>query len=253
MKFAVVIPSRYASSRFPGKPLVDILGKSMIQRVYENSSKSEIISDVIVATDDSRIENHVKEFGGNVIMTSSEHKSGTDRCTEVVEKFMLQNSKYNYDDVIINVQGDEPFINPEQINAVAECFKDKDVKIATLAKQITDINELISPNVVKVIYDNNDYAIYFSRTPIPFQRGVAHDNWLNNHKYYKHIGIYAYRMSTLLEIARLEASSFEKAESLEQLRWIQNSYKIKIKITDYENIAIDTPEDLNKIKRVDYL
>lgn len=240
MKILGIIPARYASSRFPGKPLAVINGKSMIQRVYEQSSKAACLSRVLVATDDNRILNHVTAFGGKAVMTSSSHQSGTDRCAEAVK------TMESYD-VVINIQGDEPYIQPGQIELLASCFNDKETNIATLAKKITDRSDLFNPNVPKIIVDSNLWAIYFSRHPIPYLRNAkSQEEWVTLHTYYKHIGIYGYRLKTLRDITSLSASPLEKAESLEQLRWIENGYRIKTAFTDMESIAIDTPEDLQK-------
>lgn len=237
MKILGIIPSRYASTRFPGKPLVDIHGKSMIQRVYEQAKKASYLSEVIVATDDERIFNHVVDFGGKVINTATSHQSGTDRCAEVINKL---NDVY---DVVINIQGDEPFINPEQINQLCACFDDQYTQIATLIKKIT-ANELFNENKPKVIKSVDNFAIYFSRNPIPFFRGVEKENWLKDHTYYKHIGIYGYKTETLQKITQLPLSLLEKAEGLEQLRWLENGYKIKVAETNLEANSVDTPDDL---------
>jgi 3-deoxy-manno-octulosonate cytidylyltransferase (CMP-KDO synthetase) len=242
-KIIGIIPARYASTRFPAKPLIDIAGKSMIQRVFEQAKKSKLLSDVIVATDDVRIETHVKSFGGNVVMTSSTHQSGTDRCYEAI-------SNYSADaDIVINIQGDEPFIHPEQIDLVASCFDSSSVQIATLVKKISSTEELFNPNTPKVILNNKKEAIYFSRQTIPFIRGEEPANWLNKHIFYKHIGIYAYRVPVLAEITALKQSPLELTEALEQLRWIENGYKIKVEVTDFESVAVDTPEDLKKLTK----
>lgn len=239
MKITGIIPARYASTRFPGKPLIDIGGKSMIQRVYDQVSKSELLSAVIVATDDQRIFDHVSAFGGSAQMTSSDHQSGTDRCAEVALK--LPDS-----DVFINIQGDEPFIDPKQIDLLCRCFEQQDVHLATLIKQITTYSELTNNNTPKVVINNLNEAIYFSRTPIPFLRNHELKEWLNHRLYYKHIGIYGYRKETLKQITSLPVSDLEKAEALEQLRWIENGLRIKVAVTDVESIAIDTPQDLEK-------
>ncbi|HET6225740.1 MAG TPA: 3-deoxy-manno-octulosonate cytidylyltransferase [Bacteroidia bacterium] len=238
-----IIPARYASTRFPGKPLVDIGGKSMIQRVYEQAKKSKQLSEVIVATDDKRIEQHVKAFNGKVVMTSDQHQSGTDRCFEAMEVFSVKT------DVVINIQGDEPFINPEQIDEIASCFQTPDVQLATLVKKINNDEELFNVNIPKVLLNKNKEAIYFSRQTIPFFRGKKQEDWLKNHIYYKHIGIYAYRASILREITALKPTTLELAEGLEQLRWIENGYKIKVELTDYESVAVDVPDDLQKLKK----
>lgn len=243
MKITGIIPSRFASSRFPGKPLVNIGGRSMIQRVYEQTKKAKLISNIVVATDDKRIEDHVKSFGGNVIMTSESHQSGTDRCFEAFQKFDASA------DVIINIQGDEPFIHPEQIDLVASCFTDDSVQIATLVKKINSEEELFNPNIPKVLLNLQKEAIYFSRQTIPNIRGKEQSQWLANYTFYKHIGIYAYRSKVLGEITVLKQSSLELAESLEQLRWIENGYKIKVEITDFESVAIDAPNDLQKLAK----
>ncbi len=241
MKIIGVIPARYASTRFPGKPLTDIGGKSMIQRVYEQSKKSTRLTDVVVATDDSRIENHVKAFGGKVVMTNSSHQSGTDRCFEAIKNYGLSA------DVIINIQGDEPFIRPEQVDLVASCFESSDVKIATLVKKINNYEELQNVNTPKVVLNKDGDAIYFSRQTIPLLRDKEQNKWLDFHTFYKHIGIYAYTSKSLAEITSLKQSTLELAEGLEQLRWIENGYKIRTKVTDFESIAIDVPSDLQKL------
>jgi len=239
MKILGVIPARYASTRFPGKPLVDINGKTMIRRVYEQAVKANL-NKVVVATDDERIASEVKSFGGEFILTSDQHQSGTDRCAEVAAKLPGF-------DIVVNIQGDEPFIDPEQISLLTSCFLDEKVKLATLIKEIKENSELFNANIPKVVINNNQQAIYFSRNPIPFIRNADQENWKNNHQFYKHIGIYAYKTATLLAITQLKPSSLELAESLEQLRWIENGYQIQTKVTSIETIAIDTPEDLQKI------
>ncbi len=242
MKTLGIIPARYASTRFPGKPLIDIGGKSMIRRVYEQAKKCAQLSEVIVATDDDRIFNHIIDFGGKAMMTSTHHQSGTDRCAEVV----LQYPEY---DVIINIQGDEPYIDPEQISKLIGCFVDTNTQIATLIKKIHTEQELHNINSPKVIINKNWEAIYFSRSPLPHIRGQEAQNWLAHFTYYKHIGIYGYRADILQQITKLPVSPLEKAESLEQLRWIENAYKIKVAETDIETIAIDTPQDLEKLAK----
>ncbi len=240
-----VIPARYASTRFPGKPLTLIDGKPMIQCVYDGVKGIEFLSDVVVATDDERIFSCVKGFGGNVVMTQSSHKSGTDRCGEVVQTLLKDGKEY---DVVINIQGDEPRVEHSQIETLIKCFDSEDTQIATLKKQITSKEELFSSNVVKVICKNDGDAIYFSRLPLPYMRGIEESEWLSKQKYYKHIGIYAYTSVTLQKIVRLPQTALECSESLEQLRWIENNYRIKVEETMVENIAIDTPEDLLKLK-----
>ncbi len=241
MNILGIIPARYSSSRFPGKPLVDIAGKSMIQRVYEQAKKCVHLTEVIVATDDVRIYDHVLAFGGMVIMTSPDHQSGTDRCAEVA----LQHPQY---DVIINIQGDEPYIDPEQISKLAACFNNADTQIATLVKKVQSEQELFNPNSPKVVINKLSEAVYFSRSPLPHIRGQEPQNWLNYYTYFKHIGIYGYRADILQQVTKLPVSSLEKAESLEQLRWIENGYRIKVAETELETFAVDTPEDLLNLK-----
>jgi len=242
MNILGIIPARYASTRFPGKPLVDIAGKSMIQRVYEQAKKCIDLAEVIVATDDGRIYDHVVNFGGLAIMTSADHQSGTDRCAEVA----LLRPQY---DVIINIQGDEPYIDPEQVSKLAACFNDADTQIATLIKKVQNEQELFNPSSPKVIVNKLSEAIYFSRSPLPHIRGHEQKDWLNYFTYFKHIGIYGYRADVLQQITKLPVSSLEKAESLEQLRWIENGYRIKVSETELETYAVDTPGDLEKLFR----
>lgn len=242
MKVLGIIPARYASTRFPGKPLIDIQGKSMIHRVYEQALKASSLNKVVVATDDERIAEAVSNFGGEFVMTGSTHQSGTDRCAEVSQHFPDF-------DTVINIQGDEPFINPKQIDLLVSCFEQENVQLATLIKEIHTEEELFNNNIPKVLINNKQEAIYFSRHTIPYIRNAEKDQWLNAHQFYKHIGIYGYTSTTLHEITKLQPSSLEIAESLEQLRWIENGYTIQTRITAIETIAIDTPEDLNKIIR----
>lgn len=242
MKILGIIPARFGSTRFPGKPLVDIDGKTMIQRVYEQAKQTTALADVVVATDDDRIFNEVTRFGGRVVMTSRSHQSGTDRCAEVVNKLSEQY------DVVINIQGDEPFIDPKQITQLCNCFLDDKTQIATLIKRITDQHDLFNENKVKVTFSTSQFAIYFSRNAIPFFRGEVPDNWLKNHAYFKHIGIYGYKTDVLKKITALKPSTLELAEGLEQLRWLENGYNIKVAETELEAISIDTPDDLKKIK-----
>ncbi|RYY31897.1 MAG: 3-deoxy-manno-octulosonate cytidylyltransferase [Sphingobacteriaceae bacterium] len=237
MKIIGIIPARYASSRFPGKPLVDIGGKSMIQRVYEQAKKCPSLAKVVVATDDARIFDHVTAFGGEAVITGEHHQSGTDRCAEVA-------SAHPEFDVVINIQGDEPYIDPAQITKLADCFADSNTQIATLIKQIKTPEELVNSNSPKVVVNLLSEAIYFSRSPLPHLRGEEVANWLEHHIYYKHIGIYGYRADVLQQITLLPVSSLETAEKLEQLRWIENGYRIKVAETEFETHAIDTPEDL---------
>ena len=244
MKFIGIIPARYASTRFPAKPLAMLGGKTVIQRVYEQVNG--ILDDACVATDDERIEAAVKAFGGKVVMTSTEHRSGTDRVQEAFEKV---GEGY---DVVVNIQGDEPFIQPSQLEAVKACFEDEATQIATLVKPFTEADgweALQNPNSPKVVVDGRMNALYFSRSVIPYLRGVEKEEWLKRHTYYKHIGLYAYRAEVLREITRLPQSSLELAESLEQLRWLENGYRIKVGITHTETIGIDTPEDLEKAEK----
>lgn len=242
MKILGIIPARYASTRFPGKPLTTINGKSMIQRVYEQSLKANLLTDVIVATDDQRIFDAVVGFGGKVMMTSSEHNSGTDRCCEIIKKIG------NDYDAVVNIQGDEPFINPEQINQISELISSDESHIASLCKPIKDAEELFDNNVVKVVFDKEGKALYFSRHTIPFLRKVEKEEhlWMQERTFYKHIGIYAYKTTVLKEISSLPQSGLELAECLEQLRWLENSYTIKMGITEFESYSIDTPQDVEK-------
>ena len=241
MKFIGIIPARYASTRFPGKPLADMKGKYMIQRVYEQACK--VLDRVCVATDDERIFNAVQSFGGQVVMTSDRHRSGTDRCFEAYTNLG------GGEDVVINIQGDEPFIKPEQIESLIACFDSPQTQIATLVRpfEATEGYEaLANPNSPKVVMNERHEALYFSRSIIPYLRGVDPEQWLSQHVYYKHIGMYGYRADVLGEITRLPQSSLELAESLEQLRWLQNGYTVKVGITTQETIGIDTPADLQK-------
>lgn len=239
MKFIGIIPARYASTRFPAKPLALLGGKPVIQRVYEQVVK--VLDEAVVATDDERIYQAVKSFGGKVVMTSVNHKSGTDRCYEA---YTLAGNGY---DVVINIQGDEPFIQSSQLESIKECFNDSATEIATLVKPFTtdDVYEsLENVNSPKVVVNKNMQAMYFSRSIIPYQRNKDKSEWLKGHTYYKHIGLYAYKANILKEITELPQSSLEVAESLEQLRWLENGYTIKVGISDVETIGIDTPEDL---------
>jgi 3-deoxy-manno-octulosonate cytidylyltransferase (CMP-KDO synthetase) len=244
MNILGIIPARYGSTRFPGKPLVDIEGKSMIQRVFEQCSKSKRLTLTIIATDDDRIYNHVQEFGGSAVMSSPQHQSGTDRCAEIIGR-----DGATAWDAVINIQGDEPFIHPEQIDLLCGCFDDPGTRIATLVKKITTNEELFNHNNPKVVINNRGEALYFSRAPIPYNRNFPEQDWLKYNTYFKHIGIYGYRPDVLLEIAQLPKTNLETAESLEQLRWLENGYVIRTELTTRENIAIDTPEDLLKIRQ----
>ena len=242
MKFVGIIPARYASTRFPGKPLADILGQPMIQRVYERAS--QVLDTVVVATDDQRIYDAVVQFGGRVVMTSENHKTGTDRCYEALTKLL---ETY---DVVINIQGDEPFIAIDQIEALKNCFVSDQIQLATLVKPFdanTSIDELENPNTPKVILSQAGEAICFSRSVIPYLRGVEKLQWAAAHTYYKHIGIYAYRTDILAQITKMTQTPIEKAESLEQLRWLENGLHIHVAITHSDNHSIDTPEDLQRV------
>lgn len=240
MKFIAVIPARYASTRFPGKPLAILGGKTVIERVFEQVKN--VIDDVYVATDDERIRKAVEAFGGNAIMTSPDHKSGTDRIEEAVEKLGSEV------DVVINVQGDEPFIHASQIRTVCDCFDDESTQIATLGKPFgrmpDDLEAIENPNSPKIAVSKEGFALYFSRSVIPFCRGKERNLWPESFPYLKHIGLYAYRREVLREVTMLPQGELEKAESLEQLRWLENGYRIKVGLTDIETVGIDTPEDL---------
>lgn len=239
MRILGIIPSRYASTRFHAKPLIMIKGKSMIQRVYEQVKKSSLLMHTVVATDNQEIFDHVISFGGAVCMTSDKHVSGTDRCFEAL---IMQEGIYDY---VVNIQGDEPFIQPDQIDLLASRL-DGTRQIATLVKSIQSPAELFNPNLVKAVVDKNMDALYFSRSPVPHIRNSEESQWLDNHKFYKHIGMYAYRVDILAQLTKLPVSLLEKAESLEQLRWLENGYKISIAETLTETFGIDTPEDLDR-------
>lgn len=242
LSFICIIPARYASTRFPGKPLALLDDKPIIQHVYEQVR--QVIDDVYVATDDLRIYEEVQRFHGKAVMTSANHRSGTDRIEEAVRKIGGQW------DVVINVQGDEPFIRPSQITTLCSCFRQDDTtQIATLGKPFTDMEAVKNPNSPKIVVDNDGFAMYFSRSVIPFVRGIEEAEWLTHYPFLKHLGIYAYQTDVLHQITQLPPSSLEIAESLEQLRWLQNGYRIKVGITHEETIGIDTPEDLEKAKR----
>jgi len=251
MKFLGIIPARYASTRFPGKPLADLCGKPMIQRVYERVIGT--VDELYVATDDTRIYDVVKDFGGKAVMTSKEHTSGTGRCRQALE-IITRLKEGGHDDhfnVIINIQGDEPFVCPSQITLLKDCFNDPATKIATLAKLIDKEEDMFNPNIPKVVITTCGRAMYFSRKAIPYYRGKEKTEWLQLHPYYKHIGLYAYRNDVLKEISALSQSSAEIAEKLEQLRWLENGYEIKVAITTRETIGVDTPEDL--VRAEDFL
>lgn len=239
-----LIPARYASTRFPGKPLADIGGKPMIQRVYEQACK--VLPTVYVATDDERIAHVVKAFGGNVVMTAETHPSGTDRCYEALSKVVeMENVTFH---AVVNIQGDEPFIQPEQIELLASAFDDTAVEIATLIKPVEAKEDLFNPNKPKVVISAEGNALYFSRSPIPYLRGVAEEEWHVRHEFYNHIGLYGYRADVLEAITRLSKGVLESCESLEQLRWLENGYVIKALKTQLESLSVDTPEDLAELK-----
>jgi 3-deoxy-manno-octulosonate cytidylyltransferase (CMP-KDO synthetase) len=240
--FAGIIPARYASSRFPGKPLALIGNKAMVQRVYEQASK--VLDLVYVATDDKRIYDAVKKFGGKAVMTSTDHQSGTDRCEEAINKIIDETGKLI--DIVINIQGDEPFIRPEQIELLMKCFNEEKVDIATLVRRTEPGEDIFNPNQPKVILNKDGDAIYFSRAAIPFIRDAEKSDWSKKHVYYKHLGLYAYRTQILNKITLLERSPLEITESLEQNRWIENGYRIRTAVTLWESIGIDTPDDLRK-------
>ena len=242
MQILGIIPARYASTRFPAKALVDIGGKSMIQRVYEQAVQATQLTQVIVATDDQRIFDHVHEFGGTAVMTSEDHQSGTDRCFEA---FTKTTGHYDY---VINIQGDEPFISPEPINRLAEVLNGE-TELATLVKIIDSEDILFNVNVPKAVLSKRGEVLYFSRQTIPYIRNTEPGNWLAEHNFYKHIGIYAYRVDVLAEITKLPVSSLEKAEALEQLRWLENGYAIKAVITSDDSHGVDTPEDLARVSK----
>ncbi|MDD7620009.1 MAG: 3-deoxy-manno-octulosonate cytidylyltransferase [Prevotella sp.] len=243
MRFIGIIPARYASTRFPGKPLAMLCGKTVIERVYCQAKK--MIDDVYVATDDSRIYETVVSFGGKAVMTSTEHRSGTDRVEEAVTKVSAETGQTW--DVVINIQGDEPFIHPQQIKTVMSCFDDHATQIATLGKPFgDDIEAIENPNSPKIAVSISGYAIYFSRSVIPYCRGAEREAWGREFPYLKHIGLYAYRREVLRQITQIRQSPLEKAESLEQLRWLEHGYRIKVGLTDMETIGIDTPHDFER-------
>lgn len=237
MTILAVIPARYASTRFPGKPLVDVQGKPMIQRVYENVIKSDLFTEVVVATDDERIVKVAESFGAKVVLTSKEHESGTDRCGEVIKQ--LQNEF----DIVVNIQGDEPMVNPLQLKELVDVFKNPQAQIATLKSIITNEEDIANPNVVKVVTSKDGKALYFSRSTIPYNRNSTVVS------YFKHIGLYAYTSDTLKKITQLSLGELEKIESLEQLRWLENGYNIYVAESNFKNIGIDTPEDLIELNK----
>ena len=238
MKFMAIIPARYASTRYPGKPLAILGGKTVIQRVYEQVRS--VLDEVYVATDDDRIYQTVVGFGGKAVMTRSDHKSGTDRIEEAAEKIGLDT------DVIINVQGDEPFIQRSQIETLMHLFDAPETQIGTLGKKFESMEAVENPNSPKIVTDNRGFALYFSRSVIPFIRGKATNEWFGEYPFLKHLGIYAYRREVLRAVTKLPQSPLELAESLEQLRWLENGYRIRVGITEVETVGIDTPEDLQR-------
>ena len=240
MKCIAIIPARFASTRFPGKPLVEINGKPMVQHVYERAMSSELFKRVIVATDDERIQTTVLGFGGEAVITKSSHQSGTDRCGEVIYGV---NEPF---DVVVNIQGDEPFIQHEQLEELVNLFKSTPAQIGTLKKELSNSEDVFNPNIVKVVSRIDKRALYFSRNPIPFVRDFEQKDWLSKQKFYKHLGLYGYRTDVLKELVKLAPSELEKSESLEQLRWLENGYSIFISETKHESIGIDTPDDLKK-------
>lgn len=239
-----IIPARYASTRLEGKPLMDLYGKSMIQRVYEQSRKA--LEYVIVATDDERIKEEVLKFGGNVIMTSSDHTTGTNRCLEAYESFMRTSGLFF--DIVINIQGDEPLLDPDQINSLVTCFDDVEVRMATLVIPSSEKDDLNQG--VFVVVDNNYNALYFSRSVIPSLRDEIKENWTNKHRFYKHVGMYAFRGESLKEYSSLKESPLEKSEKLEQLRWLENGNKIRVALTTHKSIPVDTREDLEMVRNI---
>jgi 3-deoxy-manno-octulosonate cytidylyltransferase (CMP-KDO synthetase) len=243
MKILGIIPARYASTRFPGKPLAQILGKSMIQRVYEQVLKSSMLTDVVVATDDQRIAEHVSSFGGKYALTAENHPSGTDRCFEALNNF---GGQYDY---VINIQGDEPLISPTQIDLLAGICDGK-TELATLMIRCTSHDVLFDKGEVKIVMNPDREAIYFSREVIPHLKNVSEEEWHNQFGYFRHVGMYAYRKDILQRITQLQPSSLEKAESLEQLRWLENGFKIKLAETNFDSHSVDTPEDIEKIVRL---
>ncbi|HMO63173.1 MAG TPA: 3-deoxy-manno-octulosonate cytidylyltransferase [Ferruginibacter sp.] len=241
---AGIIPARYGSSRFPGKPLADIAGKSMIQRVYEQAAKSKSLQHIVVATDDERIAGHVQAFGGNVVITAAHHASGTDRCMEALQKLPGQ---FNY---VINIQGDEPFIQPGQIDELAAALQDGQTELATQMIAVESEAVLFDEGEVKIVLNEAGEALYFSRMVIPYIKGVEKKDWHRHHRYYRHVGMYAYRTDILEKISRLPVSALEQAESLEQLRWLQNGFTIKCVLTQYDSYCIDSPADLESVLKL---
>ncbi|HLX91191.1 MAG TPA: 3-deoxy-manno-octulosonate cytidylyltransferase [Puia sp.] len=238
-----IIPARFASTRFPGKPLIDIWGKSMIQRVYERSARAKTLNRLIVATDDERIRDHVQGFGGEAVMTRQFHASGTDRCFEALG---LLAETYRW---VINIQGDEPFIRHEQIDELTEAF-DEEAEILTQMIAVSSSEQLFDPGEAKIVLNEKNEALYFSRSPIPFVRNVAEKEWHLHHLFYRQVGMYAYRSDILRKLTSLAVTPLEKAESLEQLRWLQNGFRIKCVLTRYESHCVDVPDDIERILRI---
>ncbi|KAK6021745.1 3-deoxy-D-manno-octulosonate cytidylyltransferase [Ostertagia ostertagi] len=239
-----IIPARYASTRFPGKPLIEIEGKTMIQRVYEQAAKSASLDTIVVATDDVRIANHIRSFKGNVVLTGPDHESGTDRCWDACQQM---GGNYDY---VINIQGDEPFIDPSQIDLLAATLKDGTTELATLIIPVDNPDVLFDKGEVKVVLNKQMEGLYFSRTVIPFIKGVPESEWHKHHPYFRHVGLYAYRKDVLEAVTKLPVSSLEKAESLEQLRWLEAGYRIRCAITEFDSHCIDAPEDVEKVLRL---
>lgn len=242
MKTLGIIPARYASSRFPGKPLAVLGGKSMIRRVYERAGQADLLSRIVVATDDERIFDHVQDFGGEALMTSPEHRSGTDRCAEVASQL----SDY---EIVVNIQGDEPFIDPVQIDQLVRLFEREETQVATLARQIRDEDSLFNPNVVKVVLTADGRALYFSRSTIPHLRSLPREQWLTTGVFYQHIGLYGFQRSTLLAVTQLPPGKYEQWESLEQLRWLEHGFRIVVGLTNRQTIGVDTPEDIQRAEQ----
>lgn len=239
MKTLGIIPARFASTRFPGKPLALISGRSMIERVYTRAKQATLLDELIIATDDDRIVDHVQQFGGRVMLTRADHPSGTDRCAEVAA------AHPDYE-LVVNIQGDEPFVDPEQIDDLVSSFQNPAVDIATLARPIGAVEELFNANVVKVVWNDKGQALYFSRQPIPFLRSLAVEEWLHAHLHYQHLGLYAYRRDILLALSELPPGRLERAESLEQLRWLSAGYRIQVLLTEQPTIGVDVPEDVDR-------
>ncbi|MBK9291336.1 MAG: 3-deoxy-manno-octulosonate cytidylyltransferase [Bacteroidetes bacterium] len=244
MKIIGIIPARWASTRFPGKPLTNINGKTMIRRVFEQASRCPKLDMVLVATDDERIVHEVESFGGQVVMTGTHHTSGTDRCLEALDQCVRPF------DAVINIQGDEPYVNPDHIALLAETISRPGVQIATLVSPVANNEELFNPNVVKVVVGQDGNALYFSRQPIPYLRGTEAADWLNIHTFYRHIGMYAYAADVLRKITHLPVSPLERAESLEQLRWLENGFRIAVALVEKAMPGVDTPEDVDKLRNI---